>query len=332
LSSEHEIQAIVAALSAGPAALATLVTVSGSSYRQPGARLLLLPGGRYIGSISGGCLEEDVRIRARRVLDGAAAELVRYDTATDDDLLWGTGLGCQGEVRVFIERLPEALPLWVSTLRDNLRSRRDTRLAVVYGEPGGDSRGTRLLAQLPESPGPATFVETVPPPPALVVFGAGDDAIPLVQMARRLGWQVTLLDARPAYATAARFPEADAVVADEAENAARHPAITADSHVIVMSHRYRDDRSVLRALLPRNLAYLGVLGPRRRTERILEELAAEGMEVTTEMRKRMYAPVGLDLGGTSPETVALSILAELQAFRSRRTPLHLRDLARPIHA
>ncbi len=331
MPSAHEMQAIVAALGAGPAALATLVSVAGSSYRQPGARLLLLPDGRHVGSISGGCLEEDVRLRARRVLDGAPPELVLYDTAVENDLLWGTGLGCQGEVQVFIERLPEALPDWIPTLRENLRARRETRLAVVYGEEGGVPRGTRLLAQLPQSPGPAAFVESVPPPPALVLFGAGDDAIPLVQIACRLGWQVTLFDARPAYATAARFPQADAVVADAAENAVRHPAIAADSHVVVMSHRYRDDRAVLRAMLPRTLAYLGVLGPRRRTERMLDELAAEGVEVTAGMRRRLYAPVGLDLGGASPEAVALSILAELQALRSGRAPQHLRDLARPIH-
>lgn len=331
MSSAHEIQAIVAALSEGPAALATLVTVTGSSYRQPGARMLLLPDGRYIGSISGGCLEEDVRMRARRVLDGAEPELVRYDTAAENDLLWGTGLGCQGEVRVFVERVPESIPVWVSTLRENLRSRRDTPLAVVYEEAGGVARGTRLLAQLPASARPATFIESVQPPPSLVVFGAGDDAMPLVQFARRLGWRVTLLDTRPAYATASRFPEADAVAVEAAENVALHPAIESDSHVIVMSHRYRDDRSVLRALLPRNLAYLGILGPRQRTDRILEELVAEGVEVTAEMRKRMYAPVGLDLGGASPETVALSIIAELLSFRSGRTPLHLRNLTHPIH-
>lgn len=324
-------QAIVGALGAGPAALATLVTVSGSSYRQPGARLLLLPDGRYVGSISGGCLEEDVRMRARRVLDGAVPELVRYDTAVENDLLWGTGLGCQGQVQVFIERLPESLPGWVSTLRENFRSRRDTRLAVVYGEGGGAERGTRLFGQPQESPGLATFIESVPPPPSLVVFGAGDDAMPLVQFARRLGWQVTLLDTRPAYATAARFPDADAVVAEVAEQSARHRAIEADSHVIVMSHRYRDDLAVLRALLPRTLAYLGVLGPRHRTERILDELAAEGVAAASDMRKRMFAPVGLDLGGAAPEMVALSILAELQAFRSGRTLRHLRDVARPIH-
>jgi xanthine/CO dehydrogenase XdhC/CoxF family maturation factor len=318
-------------LSTGPAALATLVTVAGSSYRQPGARCLLLPDGRTIGSISGGCLEEDVRIRARQVLAGAEPQLVLYDTAAENDLLWGTGLGCQGEVRVFIERLPAVLPAWVTVLRQNIRSRCDTALAVVYGETDAQLRGTHLLAQLPESPDSATFIDRIAPPPSLIVFGAGDDAMPLVHFAGQLGWQVTLFDVRPAYATAARFPDADAVVVAAAEHAARHPAIDASSHVIVMTHRYRDDRAVLRLLLPRSLAYLGILGPHRRTALILDELIAEGLKLTAEIRERLYAPVGIDLGGASPETVALSIVAELQAFRSKRTPLHLRDSTRPIH-
>lgn len=318
-------------MSAGPAALATLVTVAGSSYRQPGARCLLLPDGRTIGSISGGCLEEDVRLRARQVLASAEPQLVRYDTAAENDLVWGTGLGCQGEVRVFIERLPAVLPDWVLALRENFRSRRDTALAVVYAEADARLRGTRLLAQQQDSPGFGTFIEHIAPPPSLIVFGAGDDAMPLVHFAAQLGWRVTLFDVRPAYATAARFPEADAVVVAAAEDAARHPAIDADSHVIVMSHRYRDDLFVLRGLLPRSMAYLGVLGPHHRTGRLLDELAAEGLNLTAEMRERLYAPVGIDLGGASPETVALSIVAELQAFRSKRTPLHLRDSKRPIH-
>lgn len=330
-SSANEVKSILAALGTGPAALATLVNVLGSSYRQPGARCLLLPDGRTIGSISGGCLEEDVRIRARQVLESGEPQLVLYDTAAENDLWWGTGLGCQGQVRVFIERLPAMLPAWVGALRENFHARRETALAVVYEGAAASPRGTRLLAELPELPGSGAFVDCIAPPPALIVFGAGDDAMPLVRFASQLGWLITMFDVRPAYATSARFPEAHAVVAAAAEDASRHPAIDAGSHVIVMTHRYRDDLAALRWLLPRRLAYVGILGPRRRTGRILDELSAEGLELTGEMRRRLYAPVGLDLGGASPETVALSIVAELQAFRSKRSPRHLRDSTHPIH-
>jgi xanthine/CO dehydrogenase XdhC/CoxF family maturation factor len=305
--------------------------VAGSSYRRPGARCLVLPGGRSSGSISGGCLEEDVRLRAREVLAGGTPQLVRYDTADENDLVWGTGLGCQGEVRVFIERLAQPLPRWVNALRENFRGRIGTELAVAFGDAWGAMRGTHLRADLPGALAADTWVERLAPPPSLVLFGAGDDAQPLVALARLLGWHVTVFDARPAYATAARFPDAQLVIACTTEDAARHAAIGADSHVVVMSHRYRDDRAALRVLLARPLAYLGVLGPRHRTERILEELAAEGLRLSDAQRARLFAPVGIDLGGAAPETVALSIVAELQAFQASRRPQHLRELARPIH-
>lgn len=331
LSSPREIETILAALERGPAALATLVAVNGSSYRRPGARLLLLPDGRSVGSISGGCLEEDLRERARAVLAGGAPQLVTYDTSDENDLVWGTGLGCRGEVRVFVERLPDPLPGWIAALREGFRERRDTALAVAFGERLGARRGTRLAAAADDLPDTETFLERVPPPPSLILFGAGDDAQPLAALAGQLAWEVTVFDTRSAYATAARFPAARRVIAGPADAAARHPAVVPDSQAIVMSHRYRDDLAVLRVLLASPPAYLGVLGPRHRTERLLRELAEEGIEPHVAARERLFAPVGLDLGGASPETVALSIVAELQAVRSKREPRHLRDLARPIH-
>jgi xanthine dehydrogenase accessory factor len=334
MSSPREIQAILTALTEGPAALATLVGVAGSSYRQPGARCLLLPDGTTIGSISGGCLEEDVRDRARRVLANGEPQLAVYDTASENDLVWGTGLGCQGEVRVLFERLPAPLPEWVVALRENFRLRKDTQLRVVHGAADRRKLGTSLLA----SPAPArsppdeiAYIERIAAPPALAVFGAGDDAMPLVQFARELGWHVMVFDARSSYATRARFPAASSVRAAAPHAAGADAAIDDRTHVIVMTHRYRDDLAALRALLSRPLAYLGVLGPRRRTERMFADLATEGIRPDEEMRSRIFAPVGLDLGGAAPETVALSIVAELQAFHSKRMPAHLRDGNRPIH-
>ena len=318
-------------LERGPAALATLVAATGSTYRRPGARCLVLPDGRSIGSISGGCLEEDVRMRARQVLERGTPQLAHYDTAHDDDLLWGTGLGCGGVVQVFIEHLADPLPRWVGALREQFRARRATELAIAFGEAWGERRGTQLRTGLPDSVAPGLFLDRVEPPPSLALFGAGDDAQPLVALARLLAWHVSVFDVRQAYATVERFPEAQVVRAGAAEEFARHPEIGADSHVVVMSHRYRDDREALRVLLTRPLAYLGVLGPRARTERLLEDLAGEGVEPSAEMRARLFAPVGIDLGGASPETVALSIVAELQAVRTKRRPLHLRDRVPPIH-
>ena len=331
MSSAREIQAILAAAGEQPAALATLIAVSGSSYRQVGARCLVLSNGVAIGSISGGCLEEDVRQRAAKVLASGEAQVMVYDTAQENDLVWGTGLGCQGEVKVLFERLPSPRPVWMERLRENLAQRRDTHLRIVHEAEDARALGTRLCEDEPLAHDLKFVEERIAAPPSVVVFGAGDDTMPLVEFAGRLGWHIAVLDTRAAYATRERFPQAHHVSVLDADVAASHPAIDRRSHVLVMSHRYRSDLAFLRAMLPLEIAYLGVLGPRQRTQRMLDELAGEGAALPQHLRQRLYAPVGLELGGASPETVALSIIAELQAIQSGRTPRHLRDSPGPIH-
>lgn len=312
-----------------PSALATLVRVDGSSYRRPGARLLLAADGRRAGSISGGCLEDDVAAHAAVVLAGGAAQTVTYDTTTENDQVWGVGLGCHGVVHVLVEGLPP-LPAWARVLRENLRRRVPTELAVVWGETAA-ARGTYLAGALPDLPAAAVFRQLVAPPPALVIFGAGNDARPLVRFAKELGWHVTVVDPRPAMAAAARFPEADAVVVARPEEAPTRVAPAPDALVVIMTHHYAHDLPLLRLLLARPLAYLGLLGPRARSERILQELNAGGLPVTAEMRARLHAPVGLDLGADTPEAVALSILAEMQAVLGGRDARPLRQRTAPIH-
>jgi xanthine/CO dehydrogenase XdhC/CoxF family maturation factor len=327
-----EIARILAALAAAPgqaAALSTLVQVEGSSYRRPGARLLLCADGTRLGSISGGCLEDDIVLRAQRVLESGRPELATYDTTAENDLVWGVGLGCQGVVLVFIERLPSIRPRWVGVLAENLRARRTTRLAVVHG--GENPPGTGLAGDSAAAPGAAVFRETISAPPAVLILGAGDDAQPLVRMAKETGWHVTVADSRAVYATAARFPGADAVISAPATGIVRLAAPDERTSVVVMTHRYADDLELLRTLLVRPLAYVGLLGPRQRTDRLLAQLQAEGVVADDETLARLHAPVGLDLGGITPETVALSILAELQACRAGRIPVHLRDRRAPIH-
>jgi xanthine dehydrogenase accessory factor len=310
-----------------PAALATLVKVEGSSYRRPGARLLLLSDGTRIGSISGGCLEEDIMERARRVLATGKPELAVYDTTAENDLVWGVGLGCQGVVRVFLEQVPVIRPDWVAILRANLHERRDTALSVDYASPAPG--GTRLAGAAATVDG--LFHERISAPPALIICGAGDDAQPLARLAKETGWHVTVADARAAYATAERFPGADRIVNSPLAEIAASLRFDARTFAVVMTHRYVDDREFLRALLPRDLAYLGQLGPRVRTDRLLAELQAGRLGATPPQLAKLHAPVGLDLGGSTPETVALAILAELQTCLTGRTPGHLRDRPGPIH-
>jgi xanthine/CO dehydrogenase XdhC/CoxF family maturation factor len=331
-----ELPAIVRALLApgtGASVLATLATVEGSSYRRPGARLLMMAGGVRIGSISGGCLEEDVMARASHVLATGRAETVVYDTTSENDLVWGVGLGCHGVVRVVIEKLPPQ-PAWAVMLAENFAARRATALAVVHQAEDAALLGTRSGADFAASSatGPSgVFFNTIAPPTALAIFGAGDDAQPLARLAHELGWRVAVADPRAAFATAKRFPTADALVVGPAAELAEHVALDSDTMAVVMTHHYVHDVPLLRALLPRPLAYLGLLGPKKRADKILADLAGEGVVVTPAQRSRLHAPVGLDLGADSPEQVALAIVAEMQASLSGRDGRPLRQRTRPIH-
>lgn len=329
-----DLQAIVAALLAPSApafVLATLVSVEGSSYRRPGARLLVSSDGKRIGSISGGCLEEDVMARAARVHANGKPDAVVYDTTSENDLVWGVGLGCHGVVRVLLEKLPVAPP-WAAALAKNFAARRPTAVAVVHDGPDPALWGTRLAAPGDCADPGALFLETIAPPTALAIFGAGDDAQPLAHLAQELGWRVTIADPRAAFATATRFPGAHALVTAPADQLVAKVAPDAATLAVVMTHHYVHDVPILRDLLTRPLAYLGLLGPRKRAEKILADLAQAGTTVSDEQRARLHAPVGLDLGADSPEQVALSMLAEMQASLTRRDARPLRERTRPIHA
>jgi xanthine dehydrogenase accessory factor len=330
-----EINAILTALAEAPrqkAALATLVAVEGSSYRRPGARLLVLSDGQRLGSISGGCLEDDIVFRANQVLESGQPVTVTYDTTSENDIVWGVGLGCQGVVRVFIEVVPTDRPKWISVLTQNRITRCATALSIAHGEAFTGLRATHLSEELPAGMlKHGIFEEVIAPPPSLFIFGAGDDARPLVRLAKEVGWCVTVSDSRAAYATRSRFPDADEIVVAPAEEVDDRLALDEKSFVVLMTHRFAEDAKLLPRLLSQPLAYVGVLGPRKRTDRLLAQLASEGQVALPETQNRLFAPVGLDLGSTTPETIALSILAELQSCLTGRSPMHLRDRSAPIH-
>lgn len=330
----NELRAILTRLTAAPGesagVLVTLVTVAGSSYRRPGARLLLTPEGERIGSISGGCLEEDVLAHARRVAVSGLAELVAYDTTSENDLVWGVGLGCHGVVQLLVEKLPPA-PAWAAALAANRAAHRPTCLAVVWRSSDPAHLGTTLAHSLPPlPPEAAVFYDEVLPPVHLAIFGAGNDAQPLARFADELGWRVTVADPRPEFTTEARFPTAAVRVVAPADELVARAALPSDALAVVMTHRYVHDVPVLRELLARPPAYIGLLGPRQRAERILADLDHE-RPVTPEARACLHAPVGLDLGGSTPEEVALSIIAEMRAVLGARDARPLRDRRAPIH-
>jgi len=315
----------------GPFALATLVDVQGSSYRRAGARLLLTADGRRVGSISGGCLEEDVQERAQAVLATGRPETIVYDTTDENDLVWGVGLGCQGVVTVFVERLAR-MPDWAARLESNLRSSQPTALLVAWDAAHGSSRGTRLAEPGGFAGVPGVFRQVIEPPVTLAICGAGDDAQPLVRMAAAMGWNVLVADSRPAYPTPERFPEAKECFSGSPEDLVRRLPSGRHVAVVIMTHHYRHDVPLLRLLWPRPGFYLGLLGSRRRTEKILEDVEKAGTTVTPDMRARLRAPIGLDLGSDHPEDVALSIVAEIRTVLSGRDGRPLRERAQPIHA
>ncbi|MBI5693357.1 MAG: XdhC family protein [Verrucomicrobia bacterium] len=328
-----ETQAIVTRLlnqPALPAVLATLVATRGSSYRRPGARLLVEADGQRTGAISGGCLEEDLLVRARRVRTTGEAEKAVYDTTAEEDLVWGVGLGCHGVVEVLLEPIL-SLPDWVPPLAANLDRYLPTRLAVRHGGSEPRTWGTRLAGESSTTGDPHDFVQEVSPSVHLAVFGAGEDAISLVRLAAMMGWRVTVADPRPALVTVSRFPDATARFSGPAEQLVRLVDPDPAASAVIMTHHYVHDLPLLRELLARPLSYLGLLGPRRRAEKLLGDLAAAGQPISSEQRVRLHAPVGLDLGAEAPEQVALAIVAEVQAVKTGRDARPLRMRTLPIH-
>ena len=293
----------------GPLALATLVRVEGASYRRPGARLLLDREGPLRGSLSGGCLEGDVHARAMEVLASGAPRLVQYDLRGDADLIWGSGSGCEGLLEILIEPL-DGFPGWMTWVEQAWGAR---TLFTLHTDLASGEVGRRSILSRPDAP-PGGFTETFAPPLALWILGASDDSRPLLRMAKELGWFAGVLDHRPAFATAARFPEADAVQAGHPAQVLPGLPLDARSAVVLMTHHYAKDLEALRLLLPSAAGYLGLMGSRARGAKLLGELAADGLQADA----RLHTPVGLDLGAADPGGIALSILAEIQACLHQR--------------
>lgn len=343
-----------------PAWLATVVRVQGSAYRQPGARLLLGPEGPSQGSVSGGCLEGDLWARVQREPE-AGPRLVRYDLRSEQDLLWGSGMGCSGEIEVLVERLAlEPWPEWAGFVESCFASRRKGLLVTVLAAQGPTALvpGTRVCLDRAARAGAGLasalqdveaaqrvglpferrvtldgatldlLVEPILPAPALWIFGASDDARPLVALARALGWRVGLVDHRPAFARRERFPDADDVQAGPPAEIVPGLRLDDRSAALLMTHDYARDGQALRALWPTAAFYVGLMGARQRGAQLLAEC---GHSPEAARARGVFAPVGLDVGGESPESVALAVLAEIQAALVGRDGGHLRDKPGPIH-
>jgi xanthine dehydrogenase accessory factor len=340
------------------AVLATVVKTQGSSYRLPGARLLLMSNGKRAGSISGGCLEGDLLKKAWWLTENGPL-VRRYDTTPEGEIgSGGFGLGCNGIIHVLLERLVPPVSPVLDVIASVRRERRAAAIAHLIAPP--KLVGQRLfldpahrvrhniadpdLHQSIESeaqaalldgesrllnlnPNVEAFLEVLAPPLHLLVFGAGDDAVPLADFASYLGWRVSVFDGRAHYARAEKFPSAHRVAVRPPDADGGDLAIDAWTAAVLMSHSYSQDLAALKQLAGQPLCYLGILGPRKRTNQLLEDAGLDAAKLGA-----LHSPMGLDIGADGPEQVALAAVAEIQATLNQREGGLLRDRNGAIHA
>ena len=291
----------------GAAALVTLARVEGSSYRRVGARLLVGVDGEYAGSISGGCLEAEVVRKAAWMTRGGAV-VERYSTLFDDTAEIPYGLGCGGTVDLLVE--PAGTPEFQALMEAMEASLRGEAKRVVTWLP---ESGRPLRRVVGEGACEGGIEEWLEAPQRMYVFGAGDDAQPMVQMAALMGWDVTVVDGRRQWARAERFPEAVRVLAAESFEGLDGLVIGARDVAVVMTHSYEQDRVWMAGLLERRPRYLGLLGARHRSALIVSETAVALGWSVERVCTGLFAPVGLDLGGDGAVAIALAVVAEIQA-------------------
>jgi xanthine/CO dehydrogenase XdhC/CoxF family maturation factor len=359
----------VAARQGVKTALATVVLVEGSAYRRAGARMLITEYGELTGAISGGCLEGDALRKARMVIMQQEALLVTYDTMDDDDAKLGVGLGCNGIIHILIEPITESTNNPIELLRTVIDSRQLGVVVTLFSledrkapQPGtclclagdlarnkmdesasyareliADARrvlknGSSEVASYQAHINYTVFIEYVRPVISLVIVGAGNDAIPLTQLASVLGWDISVVDGRQNYATAARFPLAKRIVIAKPKDVLSNISLNDWTAFVLMTHNYNYEFALLKELLPLNLRYIGVLGPKKKLQRILDELGDSGLNITEDQLDKVHGPVGLDIGSEGAEEISLSIIAEIKAVLSGRKGQSLKFKAVPIHA
>ena len=340
--------------------LATVVKTQGSTYRRTGARMLVTSAGEITGMVSGGCLENDIFHHTQQPQSDRPF-IVTYDTKAEEDLIWGFGLGCDGVVSVLIEPLDVGGRLnpieFIADCLDNLEYgvlatvievENITELKVgahlclyVTGKIISEidsielksaitadarnalesKKSTYSQYQLPTG-SVTVLLEVIKPPTPLVIFGAGLDALPLAEFAKTLGWYVTVVDCRGQSATCDRFSGVDRTILTRRDVISQAVDVNAQTVAVVMTHNYFDDLEILKMLFPTSARYVGVLGSRQRTKSLLKKL--EELEKPLVTTKPIYAPVGLDIGGETPEEIALAIVAEIQAIICHRSGGFLR--------
>jgi xanthine/CO dehydrogenase XdhC/CoxF family maturation factor len=352
-------------------ALASVVHLEGSSYRRPGARMLVNDEGELTGAISGGCLEGDALRKAMYALSQQRSMLVTYDTSDEDDMTIGIQLGCAGVIQVLFEPIdPAKQDNPIQLIRKALAIRQEAVMVTLFNlsNKHADQPGTCLLMEsnghisgaIPiqgmekmvmedvqlvmrnkkslfkeyEADGMSmtAFIEFLQPPISMVVVGAGNDAVPMMQIADTLGWDVRIVDGRNTHARPERFVAACQVLVAKPEAVLDQLHIDSSTVFVMMTHNYNYDLSMLKALLPTQTPYIGMLGPQKKLDRMLDELRQDGMQLDDAMLSKVYGPTGLEIGAETPEEIALSIIAEIQAVMEGKHGGMLKHKADVIHA
>ena len=347
------------------AALATVVKVSGSSYRSPGARMLITDNGRWVGSISGGCLEGDALRKARNVMATGTPVTITYDTREESNQNLGIGLGCNGVIDVLIEPATNNHSGGINTFRKLLDDNKPVLIGTVFNGPSYignklvidsegniisdiscpalsrqvaadllhllETRKTKSKVYSSNDENYEVFLELVEPNIKLMIFGAGFDARPVAQMAKLLGWQVEVTDECVSHIAPVFFPDADKLSLCSRAFVDRDFHVSRHTACVLMSHNYEYDRDVLRKLVRSDAPYVGILGPRKRFEKMMSEYRSEGFFLTDEELGRIHSPIGLDIGAETPDEIALAIVGEIKSAFSRRSGGYLKYRKGPIH-
>jgi xanthine/CO dehydrogenase XdhC/CoxF family maturation factor len=319
--------------------LATVVATAGSTYRKPGARMLIMGDGSYLGLLSGGCLEADLKLHAQQVLDGGVPRAVEYDMRGPDDILFGIGAGCEGAMRVLLEPAGPGSPAAAALAAARAATRAGQPASLVAIHESADlalgtydaapplpaalldaaaqtlaDRVSRAMDWQQSGRRTRAFVQFLAPPPHVLICGAGPDARPVASAARALGWRVSVVDHRPSYAVAADFPGAEVKLCDPRKLRAGID-IERCHAAVVMSHHLPSDALYLQELaLAGAPAYIGLLGPEARRARLAQELGP----VTDALKSRVRGPVGIDIGAVTPEGIALAIVGQIHAWLAGR--------------
>lgn len=348
-------------------ALATVVHVEGSSYRRPGARMLVIDDGQLTGAISGGCLEGDALRKALLAILQGQNKLVTYDTTDESDVKFGVQLGCNGIVHILFEPIKTEEEINPIRLLEKLMSMRtDAVLITLFSLTHGLQLGTCLLYRKDEQLSSLphllkneveqdarkalqgeisltreyahtaqrlkAFIEFVPPPVAVVIAGAGNDVQPLVDITFLLGWHTTIVDGRGSHASERRFPRANRVLVAKAAEVVSQVEIDKRTVFLLMTHNYNYDIILLKSLFKTACPYIGILGPKKKTERMFDELETDGFLIRDlERCITIYSPVGLDIGAETAAEIAVSIVAEIQAVLTGREGMKLRNKTAAIH-